>query len=250
MRRIPGIAALLLAVSVAPSGAQAPKPPAGMDAYLFGVLRRGEVEPTTPDEARTLQAAHRGNMERMADAGLLVGAGPLLDAGDYRGIFIFKSDARPRIDELLKGDPLIQSGRLVLELLPWWGPEKIGERYFAAKRANPGAQDRMVSYQLAFLFSGPNRKGDDDPETKRIQEGHMAHIRKMAAAGQMVAAGPFVDENKLRGVFVFKMPSVAEAKAIAEEDPAVRAGRLVVEIHSWLVADGVLPAPTPAGTAK
>ena len=75
------------------------------------------------------------------------------------------------------------------------GPEKIGERYFAEKKQNPGSKDKMLEYQLAFLVAGPNRKGDSDPETERIQAAHMAHIRKMADAGQLVAAGPFVEEN-------------------------------------------------------
>ena len=261
MRRLPGIAALMLAVSLFPSGpthggalqggsAQAQKPPAGMDTYLFGVLRRGSAEPAPAAEAQALQLAHRQNMERMADAGLMVGAGPLMGGGDYRGIFIFKADARAKVDEMVKDDPLIRSGRLVLELLPWWGPEKIGDRYFLNKKANPGAKDTMLNYQLAFLLAGANRKADSDTETQRIQEGHMAHIRKMADAGQLVAAGPFLEENRLRGIFVFKLASLEEAKAVAAQDPAVQAGRLVLDIHSWFVAEGVLPEPKPATPGK
>jgi uncharacterized protein YciI len=250
VRRLSGIAALLLAVSIGPAGAQTPKPPAGMDTYLFGILRSGDVPPPPTAEAQAMQLEHRKNMGRMADAGLMVGAGPLLGGGEYRGIFIFKGDARDKINELVKGDPLIQSGRLVLELLPWWGPEKIGERYFAARKENPAAKDTMVEYQLAFLLAGPNRKGDSDPETQKIQEAHMAHIRKMADTGQLVAAGPFLEENKLRGVFVFKLPTLDEAKTVAAQDPAGQAGRLVLDVHPWLVADGVLPPPKTAAVGK
>lgn len=255
MRRLSGTASLLLVIALgvacaAPAGAQPPKPPAGMDTYLFGILRRGDVKPpASPDEARSLQAAHRQNMTRMADAGLLVGAGPITDDGEIRGIFIFRADSRQKIDGMLREDPLIQSGRLVLDLLPWWGPEKIGERYFAKRNADPAAKDVMVSYQLAFLLAGPNRQAEQ-AEAKRIQEAHMAHIRRMAEAGKLVAAGPFVEEQRLRGIFVFKMDSLEEAKALAQQDPAVQAGRLVLDIHPWLVADGVLPPPNPAGGAK
>lgn len=246
MRRLPSITVLLLAALLSTADAQAPKPPAGMDAYLVGILRRAVVSPAPPAEARAAQLAHLKNMERMAAAGLLVGAGPLLGDGDYRGIFIFKADARDKIDEMLQGDPLITSGRLVLELHPWWGPEKIGERYFANKKANPGAKDTMVEYQLAFLAAGPNRKPDSDPGTQKIQEGHMAHIRKMAEAGQLVAAGPFADDGALRGIYVFKLSSLEEARQVAAADPAVQAGRLTLDLHAWLVADGVLPPPGPA----
>lgn len=246
----PGALALLLVLLAAPAFAQAEKPPAGMDTYLFGIVRSGKAEATPPADKQALQKEHRANMERMADAGILVGAGPLLDAGDYRGIFIFKGDARTKIDEMIERDPLIASGRLTLELLPWWGPEKIGERYFDEKRANASAEDRMLTYQLAFLVSGPNRKPSSDPETERIQAAHMAHIKKMADAGQLVAAGPFLEEGKMRGIYVFKLGSIEEARAIARQDPAVQAGRLVLETYSWMVADGVLPEPKPAGAAK
>jgi len=250
VRRVPVIAALLLALSVLPAGAQAPKPPAGMDTYLFGILRSGDVPPAPTAEAQAMQLEHRKNMGRMADAGLMVGAGPLLGGGQYRGIFIFKADARQKIDEMLKGDPLIQSGRLVLELLPWWGPEKIGDAYFAEKKQNPSGKDTMIEYQLAFLLAGPSRKGDTDPETQRIQDGHMAHIRKMADTGQLVAAGPFLEEHTLRGIFVLKLSSLDEAKAVAAQDPAVQAGRLVLDLHPWLVAEGVLPPPKPTAPGK
>ncbi len=246
MRRAVLVAGLCLAVLIVPASAQAPKPPAGMDVYLFGVLRRGNVPPATGTEADTLQRAHRENMGRMADAGLLVGAGPIGDQGDYRGIFIFKSGVREKVDAMLKDDPLIQSGRLALDLLTWWGPEKIGDAYFANKKTHPDADDKMVPYQLAFLLAGPNRKTESDPETERIQAGHMAHIRAMADAGQLVAAGPFIEEQRLRGIFVFQLDSVDAAKAVASQDPAVRAGRLVVDMHPWYVAEGVLPEPKVA----
>ncbi len=246
VRRAAWVAGLCFAVLTVPASAQSPKPPAGMDVYLFGVLRRGAVPPATGAEADALQRAHRENMARMADAGLLVGAGPIGDTGDYRGIFIFKNGVREKVDAMLKGDPLIQSGRLVLDLLTWWGPEKIGDAYFANKKAHPDGDDKMIPYQLAFLLSGPNRKTESDPETERIQAGHMAHIRAMADAGQLVAAGPFVEENTLRGIFVFKLDSVDAAKAVASQDPAVRAGRLLVDMHAWYVAEGVLPAPKVA----
>jgi uncharacterized protein YciI len=241
--RIGALALLFTFISSAPALAQAEKPPAGMDTYLLGILRSGQQPPAPADEAKALQQAHRQNMERMAGEGLLVGAGPLLDAGDYRGIFIFKSDRRAEVERRVQDDPLIQSGRLVLELLTWWGPEKVGDRYFAARRDGPPVPDTMVSYQLAFLKAGPNRKPGDDPETETIQAAHMAHIRKMGEAGQLVAAGPFVEEGPLRGIFVFKLDTIEQARELARQDPAVQAGRLVLETYTWLVADGVLPEP-------
>jgi hypothetical protein len=40
---------------------------------------------------------------------------------------------------------------------------------------------------------------------------------------KLVVAGPFGDNGELRGIFVFKVASLDEAKVLAETDPAVRA---------------------------
>ena len=67
----------------------------------------------------------------------------------------------------------------------------------------------------------------------------MANIRKMAATGKLIVAGPFSDNGDLRSVFIFKLKSVDEARAMVDADPAVKAGRLVVELHPLVCGGGV-----------
>lgn len=50
-----------------------------------------------------------------------------------------------------------------------------------------------------------------------------------------------LDDGDLRGVGVFRVISRAEAQALSEADPAVRAGSLISEIHPWMIFKGILP---------
>ncbi len=111
-------------------------------------------------------------------------------------------------------------------------------------RAEEPPKFEMTTYQVAFLRKGPNWTPAETPETKAIQEGHMANIRKMGATGKLLIAGPFEDGGDLRGMFIFRVETLEEAKAMAEQDPAVKAGRLVLEWHPWFAAKNVTVTAT------
>lgn len=97
---------------------------------------------------------------------------------------------------------------------------------------------KMTTYQVAFLKRGPKWTPKSTPETQKLQEAHMAHIGAMAKSGKLILAGPFSDGGELRGMFVFKA-SAEEAKQLAEQDPTVKAGRLVLEWHPWYSPEGI-----------
>jgi hypothetical protein len=61
----------------------------------------------------------------------------------------------------------------------------------------------------------------------------MANIRRMAAAGQLVLAGPFMDDGELRGIYLFAVATIEEARALTATDPAIQAGTLVMELRPW-----------------
>ena len=61
----------------------------------------------------------------MSDSGQLVLAGPFLDDGDIRGIYIFAVQSIEEAEELTSSDPAIQAGRLVMELRPWYGSAAV-----------------------------------------------------------------------------------------------------------------------------
>ncbi|MCB0472560.1 MAG: hypothetical protein KDC69_07840 [Flavobacteriaceae bacterium] len=96
-----------------------------------------------------------------------------------------------------------------------------------------GADDYgMKKYVIAFLKKGPNR--DRTPEeSAKLQRGHLDNIVRMANEGLLVLAGPFLDNGELRGIYVFNVETVEEAKKLTETDPAIQAGSLVMELHPW-----------------
>ncbi|MCL2909461.1 YciI family protein [Shewanella aquimarina] len=107
------------------------------------------------------------------------------------------------------------------------------ETYDAELAAKVGADEYgMKRYVMAMLMSGPNRDQTEE-EAERLQRAHLDNITRLAEAGKLVLAGPFLEEGDLRGIYIFNVTSVEEAKALTQSDPAIKAGRLVMELHPW-----------------
>ncbi len=120
----------------------------------------------------------------------------------------------------------------------------------AAAAPPPEAQEwEMTTYQVAFLRKGPAWTPGSTPELDKLQADHLAHIGKMAETGKLIIAGPFSDGGDLRGMFIFRVDTLEEAKALAEQDPAVKAGRLVLEWHPWFAAKNILVTPQAPKTS-
>ena len=109
----------------------------------------------------------------------------------------------------------------------------------------PGGYE-MTTYYVGFLYRGAKWTPEETAETRRLQEAHMANIRRMGAEGKLVVAGPFADNGDLRGLYVFRVGSAEEAKALVASDPAVQAGRLRFELHPWYAAKNITVTPRKA----
>ena len=90
----------------------------------------------------------------------------------------------------------------------------------------------MKTYVMAFLRRGPV-KLTDSSERARLQKAHMDNIGRMADEGKLVVAGPFLDNQDIRGIYVFNVSTVEEARQLTGTDPAIKAGTLVMELHPW-----------------
>ena len=93
----------------------------GMHQYVMAFLKKGPNRNQDSTTAANLQKAHMDNIIRMANEGKLVLAGPFMDDGEIRGIYIFNVATVEEAEALTATDPAIQAGRLSMELHPWYG---------------------------------------------------------------------------------------------------------------------------------
>ncbi len=90
----------------------------------------------------------------------------------------------------------------------------------------------MKQYVMAFLKSGPEQS-QDSATRRKIQRAHLDNITRLAAEGKLIVAGPFLDDTEIRGIFIFNVSTLEEARELTNSDPAVQSGRLVMELHPW-----------------
>jgi uncharacterized protein YciI len=223
----------LLALATAVTAAQ--PDPASMRMYVLGLVHRGPAWSAEADTARHMMAM------RMIDAGMVAGAGPVFDDPALLGIVIFSSESVAVIQRAVELDPAVAGGILGMELHPWYAAKGIGDGLAAAMGQDEDSIPPLVDYQFGLIRRGPAWTPGETPELEKLQEAHLANIRRLAEEGTMAIAGPLTDDGVLRGVFVFQAGTIDEAKRLSETDPAVQAGRLVVDLFAWKVPAGVFP---------
>lgn len=104
----------------------------------------------------------------------------------------------------------------------------------AALAQRTGADDYgMRSYVLVILRTGPTPVKEAEAR-KAMFAGHMANMDRLAKEGKLALAGPFGDAGgDWRGLFVFAVKDIDEAKALTATDPVIRQGEMVAEYHTW-----------------
>lgn len=109
------------------------------------------------------------------------------------------------------------------------------------RRAQVAGADEygMKKYVMAFLKRGPSRDRSQE-EAEALQRAHLDNISKLAEAGKLVLAGPFLDDGELRGIYIFNVETVEEAQALTATDPAIKAGSLVMDLVPWYGSAGLM----------
>jgi uncharacterized protein YciI len=97
---------------------------------------------------------------------------------------------------------------------------------------------QLDRFTVVLLILRPDAPKLDAKAAARLQDAHMAHLADLHDAGYLLAAGPLLDE-KFRGLSILNVEP-ERARALKEEDPAVRAGRFSVMVIPWMVPRGAL----------
>ena len=95
----------------------------GMRSYIFATLLTGPNDAVITDEAERAElfAGHFSTMKRMAENGDLVLAGPFMEAGQKRGLFILNVKTIAEAEALVKTDPSIAAGIFKVEFDKYYG---------------------------------------------------------------------------------------------------------------------------------
>jgi uncharacterized protein YciI len=101
-------------------------------------------------------------------------------------------------------------------------------------------------YELIVLRRSPDAPPLDEATENLIQSQHLGHFAAMKDAGYLKVAGPLTEQpdDSWRGICLYQVGSLSEARRLAESDPAVRAGRFTIDTMNWYTAKGALTFPS------
>lgn len=209
-----------------------PDPASKLIEFQMVLLKRGTKPMPRNWQMSPLRRQHVAYLQGLLASGKAVIAGPIQNDPELRGVVIFRAQSGQEARSWINADPAVAAEFFSVELHPWWSEDVM-------KRTT--SPDKMMTAYLAFLVRGDKWTPEKTPATEAIQKAHMDNINRLAESKKLVVAGPFGDNGTLRGIFVFRVNSIEEARELAATDPAVKAGRLALQIHPWLVPEGILP---------
>lgn len=235
MKKLLTVTALAFLVFAVPvSQAQDNKEPQSkLIQFQMALLRRGpKWTGESNAQTKALEAEQRAYALSLLESGKAVIAGRFDDDGDIRGVYILRTTSPDEGKAWAENSPVVKSGHLTAEMHPWWSEDVM------KKTSTPA--NTTIAY-FGFLSRGDKWTPEKTPATAELQRAHLANIMRLAEMKKLVVAGPFGDDTSLRGIFVFRVASIEEARQLAATDPAVQAGRLKIEMHPWVVPEGILP---------
>jgi uncharacterized protein YciI len=204
--------------------------PTEMMVYQMVFLRAGPNQ-LVPADTPTMKEAHRALLSKLNRERINLLYGRFAGNTDLRGLVVLDAPDAETAKAAFANDPFVNAGHLVVDVKPWYGPKGLFN-----PPDNPPTPERLV---VGFLMRGPNSQ-QPESELQTIQNGHLAYMSTLQRQGKLLVAGPFQDDSVWSGIVMYRVGSVDEAKQLAAGDPAVKAGRLVIDAHPWVTFKGIL----------
>ncbi len=86
-------------------------------------------------------------------------------------------------------------------------------------------------YCVFILKAGTNR---NQPDAEQIQWEHVKYLMQLRYEGKLSVTCPVIDDTDLMGVGILNTADLDEAKSLLDEDPNIKAGRLVYDVHTCM----------------
>ncbi len=212
-----------------------PKQETKLKQFQMVLLKLGPNWQSTKQEVKDqLIREHIAGLISMLGSGKAVTVGTIVDDPVLFAVVILRAASTEEAKGWTDSDVAVKAGLFTPEIHPWWSQDIFR------------SADSPMKYEtvyLGLLKRGPNRKEGDDknPEIQELQKAHIANINRLTGTKKLVMAGPFGDDGELRGIFVFRVPTMKEAEDLAATDPMIKIDRLRLELHPWHVPVGVIP---------
>ena len=112
----------------------------------------------------------------------------------------------------------------------------------------PGVPAVFDVRTVVYLRRGATPPVLSEEDSTALHHAHLAHLAELGRRGIVAANGPLLDQSDetLRGMSVYTVDP-DEARRLAEQDPAVRAGRFRVDVARWAVSAGRIAFPEHPG---
>lgn len=99
----------------------------GMRQYVMCFLKTGPLKVDDAAKRNELMKGHFGMINRLAGEGKLIIAGPFMEGGEFRGIYLFDVKTIDEAQKLTETDPSIKEGYFKVEFIKWYGSAALME---------------------------------------------------------------------------------------------------------------------------
>lgn len=89
---------------------------------------------------------------------------------------------------------------------------------------------KAQQFTFVFLNKKPDAETITPEQSKKLMEGHLANINRLASEGKLISAGPFDGGG---GLFILNTTSPDEAKEWLATDPGIQAKRWDIEMFPY-----------------